>query len=110
MFKYCIEKSEIMCYYLEKCEVIEMERTALQDLIKWKSSEDRKLMVLKGARHVGKTWLMKEFGKSCYNHCVYITFDEENELKTIFEINKEPHRIIELLSMIFGKKYCMERH
>lgn len=81
-----------------------MKRNALESLIHWKSSEDRKPMVLKGARQVGKTWLMKEFGQSCYQHTVYFNFDEEDELKSIFEINKNPRRIIELLSLIAGEK------
>lgn len=81
-----------------------MRRNAMQDLIKWKSSEERKPMVLKGARQVGKTWLMKEFGQNYYKSHVYFNFDEEDELKSIFETNKNPHRIIELLSMIAGQK------
>ena len=81
-----------------------MNRNAIQDLIRWKSSEDRKPMVLKGARQVGKTWLMKEFGGSCYDSFVYFNFDEEEELKSIFTANKNPHRIIELLSLIAGEK------
>lgn len=59
---------------------------------------------MRGARQVGKTWLMKEFGQSCYESYVYFNFDEEDGLKSIFETNKNPHRIIELLSMISGKK------
>ena len=81
-----------------------MRRNAIHDLIQWKSSENRKPMVLKGARQVGKTWLMKEFGSSCYDHVVYFNFDEEDEIKSIFETNKNPSRIIELLSMIAGEK------
>lgn len=81
-----------------------MKRNALQALIKWKASEERKPMVLKGARQVGKTWLMKEFGQSCYENYVFYNFNEEESLKSIFEINKNPHRIIELLSMIAGEK------
>lgn len=61
-------------------------------------------MVLKGARQVGKTWLMKEFGKNYYKSFVYFNFDEEDELKSIFETNKNPQRIIELLSMIAREK------
>lgn len=61
-------------------------------------------MVLKGARQVGKTWLMKEFGQSYYSNFVYFNFDEEQELKSIFEASKNPHRIIELLSMVCGEK------
>ena len=73
-------------------------------LISWKDSTDRKPMVLRGARQVGKTWLMQEFGKQCYQNTVYFNFDEEDELKSIFESNKNPTRIIELLSMISGEK------
>lgn len=81
-----------------------LKRNAIEDLIKWKSSEERKPMVLKGARQVGKTWLMKEFGQNYYDSYVYFNFDEEDELKSIFEANKKPQRIIELLSMIAGEK------
>lgn len=81
-----------------------MKRNAIEALRRWKTDEDRKPMVLKGARQVGKTWLMKEFGRSCYNSYVYFNFDEEDELKSIFEANKNPTRIIELLSMIAGEK------
>ena len=81
-----------------------MNRNVIQELIAWKNSEERKPMVLKGARQVGKTWIMKEFGKTYYNSYAYFNFDEDDELKSIFEINKNPHRIIELLSMISGEK------
>ena len=81
-----------------------MKRNALEDLLRWKSGEDRKPMVLKGARQVGKTWLMKEFGRVAYDSFVYFNFDEEEELKSIFEANKHPHRIVELLSLIAGEK------
>lgn len=85
-----------------------MKRNAINDLIKWKSSEERKPMVLKGARQSGKTWLMKEFGKNFYKSTAYFNFDEEEELKSIFESNKNPQRIIELLSLIEGKKILPE--
>mgnify|MGYP000851543665 FL=1 len=81
-----------------------MKRNAMRDLVQWKESEDRKPMVLKGARQVGKTWLMKEFGRNYYQNYVYFNFDEEDELKSIFEKNKNPQRIIELLSMIADEK------
>lgn len=81
-----------------------MKRNAIQDLLNWKNDEERKPLVLKGARQVGKTWLMKEFGRQCYKNFVYFNFDEEDELKSIFEANKNPQRIIELLSLIRGEK------
>lgn len=86
-----------------------MKRNAQESLIRWKSSEDRKPMVLKGARQVGKTWLMKEFGRLAYDSFVYFNFDEEEELKSIFEANKNPQRIVELLSLIAGEKILPEK-
>lgn len=88
--------------------MIALRRNAIQDLIKWKSDKERKPMVLKGARQVGKTWLMKEFGENYYENYVYFNFDEEDELKSIFETNKNPQRIIELLSLIADKKILPE--
>lgn len=89
--------------------VIRLKRNAMQALIKWKSNEERKPMVLKGARQVGKTWLMKEFGQNYYDSFVYFNFDEEDEIKSVFEANKNPHRIIEILSMIAGVKILPEK-
>ena len=86
-----------------------LKRNATQALINWKNSEDRKPMVLKGARQVGKTWLMKSFGCDYYDNFVYFNFDEEDELKSIFAANKNPQRIIELLSMIAGEKILPEK-
>ena len=57
-----------------------MRRNAINELIRWKNDEERKPMVLRGARQVGKTWLMKEFGRTNYDSCVYFNFDEEDEL------------------------------
>ena len=82
----------------------DLKRNAMEKLAAWKDSEDRKPLVLKGARQVGKTWLMKEFGQNYYDSSVYFNFDEEDALKSIFETNKNPQRILELLSMIAGEK------
>lgn len=81
-----------------------MDRKVLEDLLQWKDSLHRKPMILKGARQTGKTWLMKEFGKKAYKNYVYFNFDEQPELKSLFETNKNPHRLIELLSLIAGIK------
>lgn len=86
-----------------------MKRNAILELVQWKNSTERKPMVLRGARQVGKTWLMKEFGQNYYDNYVYFNFDEEDELKSIFETNKNPHRIIELLSMISDEKIEPEK-
>lgn len=81
-----------------------MKRNALEDLLQWKNSPHRKPMILRGARQTGKTWLMKEFGKTAYKNYVYFNFDEQPELKSLFETNKNPHRLIELLSLIADLK------
>lgn len=81
-----------------------MKRNALEDLLQWKNSPHRKPMILRGSRQTGKTWLMKEFGKTAYKNYVYFNFDEQPELKSLFETNKNPHRLIELLSLIAGIK------
>jgi len=65
-----------------------MKRIAMDKLISWKKSEQRKPLILKGVRQVGKTWLLKEFGKKYYENTAYFNFDEQGELKTIFRNNQ----------------------
>jgi uncharacterized protein len=95
-----------MCYDMSipERQVIFMRRDAMKTLQAWKKDEDRKPLVLKGARQVGKTWLMKEFGRQHYDNYVYFNFDEEEALKSIFDANKNPQRIVELLSLIADVK------
>ena len=81
-----------------------LNRTVYDRLVAWKNDPGRKPLILKGARQVGKTWLMEEFGKKEYSGYVYFNFDEEDELKSIFEINKNPQRIIERLGLLSGQK------
>ena len=78
-------------------------------MVEWKSRSDRKPLILKGARQVGKTWLMKEFGRTRYDNFVYFNFDEEESLSSIFESDKNPQRIIELLSLLSGEKIQPEK-
>ena len=87
-----------------------MKRKAMDLLKKWKSDIDRKPFVLKGARQVGKTWLMKSFGEECYNDYIYINFDAEEQISSIFKENKDPFRIVELLGMIKGKRIEPLKH
>ena len=81
-----------------------MNRNATHALLHWKTRPDRKPLVLRGARQVGKTWLMKEFGETYYSNFVYLNFDEDDALTSIFETNKNPHRIVELLSLVADEK------
>ena len=67
-----------------------MYRKALMKLAQWKSSSHRKPLVLRGARQVGKTWLMKEFGRLNYEKTFYFSFENESELAKIFATNKDP--------------------
>ena len=87
-----------------------MYRKALQKMIDWKQSSHRKPLVLRGARQVGKTWLMKEFGSQCYEKTFYFSFDKEEDLKTIFTSNKDPVRIVDLLGTIRTDKILPEKH
>ena len=99
-----------MCKYLIYYYIRNMERIALQKLIEWKSSSRRKPLILKGARQVGKTWLMKEFGNRYYKKTFYFSFDTEISLHEIFKINKDPYRIVEILGSIRGDKILPEEH
>lgn len=76
----------------------------MEKLVSWKHDEDRKPLIIRGTRQVGKTWLMLEFAKRYYKSSVYFNFDEEEELSSIFESNKNPQRIIELLGLLSGQK------
>lgn len=80
-----------------------MERTCIKQLIEWKNSPRRKPLIIEGARQVGKTWLVKEFGKSHYQNCIYVNFEQEKSLQNIFEKDLNPQRIIETLQLYTNK-------
>lgn len=80
-----------------------MKRFALNELILWKNSKYRKPLILRGARQVGKTWLMKEFGKE-FRDFVYINFDENKDYCQFFKETKDVFRIIKNLEFATGKK------
>jgi predicted AAA+ superfamily ATPase len=80
-----------------------MQRKSLEKLLSWKDSPHRKPLLLKGARQVGKTWLMKEFGRTAYRNMVYIDFYNNEGVRRIFEGDLKPGRIIEELSFITGE-------
>ena len=81
-----------------------MQRFITEKLIKWKNSKDRKPLILKGARQVGKTYILKEFGKNNYDNVAYFNFDHDDGLAELFLNTKDPKRIIEQLSLANGKK------
>ncbi len=81
-----------------------MKRNILNKLIAWKDDIDRKPLIIKGARQVGKTWIMKEFGSTFKDGYVYFNFDEEPLLASIFKDTKNPAIIIDKLSLLKNKK------
>lgn len=81
-----------------------MYRCAIENLDKWKNSKNRKPLIIEGARQVGKTWLMKEFGKKSYNKTVYINFDSNVQMAELFSIDLNVERIIMGLELYAGHK------
>ena len=71
-----------------------MKRNAIKELYEWKENNDRKPLVILGARQVGKTWLMKEFGKEAYKKCAYVNFEDNDDLRGMFEHDFDILRII----------------
>ena len=86
-----------------------MERLILKDLIAWKNSPYRKPLILKGVRQVGKTWILKEFGKRCYENTAYFNFDENEEYKQFFETSKDVNRILQNLMFASGQSIKPEK-
>lgn len=80
-----------------------MERFIMEKLIKWKNSKNRKPLILKGARQVGKTYILQKFGEENYENVAYFNFDHDRNLFDLFEDTKDPKRILEQLSFSFGK-------
>lgn len=79
-----------------------MYRNKMQELIKWKESLNRKPLIIRGARQVGKTWLMKEFGKEYYEKCAYINFDDNTRMNKLFEEDFDLYKIIQGLKIESG--------
>lgn len=80
---------------------MKIERDIINLFKAWKDAPDRKPILLKGARQIGKTWAMESFGKECFKYCVKFDFDRQPELKSLFEITKDPKRLIKELTL-----YC----
>lgn len=76
-----------------------MYRKKIEELIKWKNKKTKKPLIIKGARQVGKTWLMKEFGKNYYENYAYINFDNNERMKTLFSGDFDIDRIIQGLKI-----------
>lgn len=81
-----------------------MYRMAMEELKTWKKKRQRKPLIIRGARQVGKTWLMKEFGATYYDKVVYINFDNNERMKNLFEGSLEIGRLITGLELYAGHK------
>ena len=80
-----------------------MKRFILEELLKWKESKYRKPLILKGVRQIGKTYILKQFGEENYEGVAYFNFDHDEDLYNLFNNTKNPKRILEQLSFIYGK-------
>lgn len=81
-----------------------MYRSAMEKLYKWKESKRRKPLIIEGARQVGKTWLMKEFGHKAYENTVYINFDSNSVMADLFAIDLNTERLIMGIELYAGRK------
>ncbi|MBE2230440.1 MAG: ATP-binding protein [Chitinophagaceae bacterium] len=86
-----------------------MQRIDIQYLIEWKKNKNRKPLIIRGARQVGKTWLMKEFGKTAYTDMVYVNFEADPVMRTLFEDDYDTERIIRGLQILAGKPIQPEK-
>lgn len=81
-----------------------MYRIAIEKLLKWKQSKRRKPLIIEGARQVGKTWLMKEFGRQAYADTVYINFDSNSRMAELFASDLDTERLIMGFELYVGRK------
>ncbi len=78
---------------------IEIKRDITQDLLRWKQRPDHKPLIIRGARQIGKTWVMRKFGEEHFDHVAYFNFDASEELCLEFENTKNPERLIDILRL-----------
>ena len=82
-----------------------MERDLFIKLEKWKDKKKRKPLIIQGARQVGKTWIMKEFGARYFKNTVYINFDNNEIMKRVFQIDFDIARIVSAIKIEYGKSF-----
>ncbi|MCC8049295.1 MAG: ATP-binding protein [Clostridiales bacterium] len=85
-----------------------MYRKAMEELIKWKENPRRKPLIIEGARQVGKTWLMKEFGRTQYDNTVYVNFDANSQMQELFSHDMDVNRLLLGLELYSGQKINSE--
>lgn len=85
-----------------------MERIIIEKLNQWKQSSHRKPLILQGVRQVGKTWILKEFGRQSYKNTAYFNFDESPEYQQFFETTKDVRRILQNLMLASAQQIVPE--
>ena len=81
----------------------------MNDLLRWKNSKHRKPLIIKGVRQVGKTWVLREFGRRYYENTAYFNFDENEDYRQFFETTKDVDRILQNLMLASGQKILPEK-
>jgi uncharacterized protein len=94
---------------VEASEEIPMKRAAMERLIEWKNRTDRRPLILRGARQVGKTWLMKEFGRLQFESVVYVNFEDNPRMQRLFESDLTIPRLLQGISIETGVTVDPER-
>jgi predicted AAA+ superfamily ATPase len=85
-----------------------MNRLLIQEMVAWKNSKNRKPLIIQGARQVGKTWLMKEFGKREFEQVVYLNFESSSRLSQLFAVDFNIERIITIIEIETNQKIIPE--
>lgn len=85
------------------------DRKIINQLKQWQAKPDRKPLIMLGARQVGKTSVLKRFGKECFEHCAYFSLDEEDGVRDIFKKTKNPQQIVEQLSFLTEEPILPEK-
>ncbi|MFN0177070.1 MAG: AAA family ATPase, partial [Saprospiraceae bacterium] len=86
-----------------------MKRDLYQSLVSWKNAPNRKPLILQGARQVGKTWLMKEFGKNEFEQVVYLNFEGSERLKSLFVSDFDIKRILSIIEIEVNHKILHDK-
>lgn len=81
---------------------ITLKRHLFDQMVSWKDKRKRKPLILQGARQVGKTWLLKRFGSTCFDNYIVVNIDKDDAIRNLFRQTKDPHRLIEQIGMVKG--------
>lgn len=96
-------QSFVKIYYLCGIKYVVMERKIMRDLVRWKNKTNRMPLILNGARQVGKTYILKEFGKKYYENTIYVHLENQVATVSFFEGDLTPTRIIQYLEASYGQ-------